>query len=858
MLSPHVPAPLAAVALCGSVVAGATTTVAAPAEKRAFNLPRGDAADTLKQFATAAGTPIVYLVDRVRGCITTAVSGEFTPREALERMLAGSGLVADQDAATGALVVSRKRIAEVAPNPGEVGPISDPQSKPKNMNPKKPFARLTAALLAFVAANASAQTASKTTVTAPAKEAVIELPEFSVSAGQERGWRTSSVLSGTRTNSDLLTLPKSVAVITEEFIKELGATTFAETFEYASNVSSLGTNTSSIDSNSLLIRGFRSTGRNFRNGYREFQLSQVSSDSAVIERVEFLKGPSALLGGVSPPGGFANLITKRPKPTQQTAVKLAGGAWDYRRAELDTTGPVSKTLAYRFIAAYENADSFLKYETYDRVVVFPALAWTPFENVSLTADYEWSKADLVIPDDALWMPGRVGYAEGTIVPWNFNASGPGSTRANNNKYLRLEGQVKFNEWLSLRLGAYHRDARNVDHRSDNQFTLDTNLTTFTWGAAHELRDNDTWFKQADLVGKISASGFTHSLNLSMEMIDATQDEARRNRNNLPKYNLAAPVVLLPGNYPDDFNVFVRNDRADIERRAPSLIYQVAGFEDRLQALFGYRSEKATTVLTSLQPANFAARLSTLNERAPVRAYGVSYHIIPKQLTAYYSHSDSFDATRTGTDFFGKPFVAPKGSGWDVGVKSVLLNGRLNASAAIFKAETRNVDGPDLEHIGFNRQVGSNEAKGWEFDVYYVPVSNYQISFGIGHTDAKVVRDDGNPWTQGKQIIFVPKYNANLFQKYSFTAGDLKGLSISNGVVYASEAPNFYQATTGNLILKAPPSFQVRLNLNYATKLLDHPVSYGVSITNLLDREDRRAGGYRIEPRNIRFMVETKF
>jgi len=352
MLSPHVPAPLAAVALCGSVVAGATTTVAAPAEKRAFNLPRGDAADTLKQFATAAGTPIVYLVDRVRGCITTAVSGEFTPREALERMLAGSGLVADQDAATGALVVSRKRIAEVAPNPGEVGPISDPQSKPKNMNPKKPFARLTAALLAFVAANASAQTASKTTVTAPAKEAVIELPEFSVSAGQERGWRTSSVLSGTRTNSDLLTLPKSVAVITEEFIKELGATTFAETFEYASNVSSLGTNTSSIDSNSLLIRGFRSTGRNFRNGYREFQLSQVSSDSAVIERVEFLKGPSALLGGVSPPGGFANLITKRPKPTQQTAVKLAGGAWDYRRAELDTTGPVSKTLAYRFIAAY--------------------------------------------------------------------------------------------------------------------------------------------------------------------------------------------------------------------------------------------------------------------------------------------------------------------------------------------------------------------------------------------------------------------------------------------------------------------------------------------------------------------------
>jgi iron complex outermembrane recepter protein len=121
MLSPHVPAPLAVVALCSAVVASAATTVTAPAEKRAFNLPRGDAATTLKQFAADAGTPIVYLVDRVRGITTHAVSGDFAPREALERMLAGSALEAAQDAATGALVVSRKRTAEATPRKGEVG-----------------------------------------------------------------------------------------------------------------------------------------------------------------------------------------------------------------------------------------------------------------------------------------------------------------------------------------------------------------------------------------------------------------------------------------------------------------------------------------------------------------------------------------------------------------------------------------------------------------------------------------------------------------------------------------------------------------------------------------------------------------
>ena len=141
MLSPHVPAPLAVVALCSAVVSGATTTVTAPAEKRTFNLPRGDAADTLKHFAAAAGTPIVYLVDRVRGATTNAVSGEFTPRDALERMLTGSALEAAQDAATGALVVSRKRTVEATPRTGEAEPVSDQQPKPKSMkSPRTLFA----------------------------------------------------------------------------------------------------------------------------------------------------------------------------------------------------------------------------------------------------------------------------------------------------------------------------------------------------------------------------------------------------------------------------------------------------------------------------------------------------------------------------------------------------------------------------------------------------------------------------------------------------------------------------------------------------------------------------------------------
>ena len=67
MLLPHVSVVHPVAALCSAVAVSVSATGATEAGKQTFNLPRGDAAVTLKQFAAAAGTPIVYLVDRVRG-----------------------------------------------------------------------------------------------------------------------------------------------------------------------------------------------------------------------------------------------------------------------------------------------------------------------------------------------------------------------------------------------------------------------------------------------------------------------------------------------------------------------------------------------------------------------------------------------------------------------------------------------------------------------------------------------------------------------------------------------------------------------------------------------------------------------
>lgn len=78
------------------------------AEKKNFDIPAGTADRALKAFTSQSGSELVYPAEIARGVKTNAVQGEFTAKEALQRVVAGSDLVISQDAKTGVLTVSRR------------------------------------------------------------------------------------------------------------------------------------------------------------------------------------------------------------------------------------------------------------------------------------------------------------------------------------------------------------------------------------------------------------------------------------------------------------------------------------------------------------------------------------------------------------------------------------------------------------------------------------------------------------------------------------------------------------------------------------------------------------------------------
>lgn len=134
---------------------------AAEISRRTFALPAADAEVTLELFSEQAGAQLVYLIEDVRGVTTNPVQGVFAIRDALERLVARTGLVVMADGKTGAFVLKRER-AGAAPGASSVpatSALSQPVRTTQSMKNKHPFAAI-ALMIAAVFAPPSSLTAA--------------------------------------------------------------------------------------------------------------------------------------------------------------------------------------------------------------------------------------------------------------------------------------------------------------------------------------------------------------------------------------------------------------------------------------------------------------------------------------------------------------------------------------------------------------------------------------------------------------------------------------------------------------------------------------------------------------------------
>jgi|GEM_PF-1155739 len=354
------PPRLVASALCCALGVSVVSGAAAVESKRSYNLPSGDAATTLNQFAGASGQQIIFMMEKVKGERTNAVAGDYAARDALDRMLAGTGLSATRDPATGAFVVSRKRTAEAAPRTGEVGPVSDQQPKPRDKPMKKSLRTLFTAVAGWLAATSAADAQTATT---PARDDAVVLSPFSVATTKDSGYRKLSSVTTSRIGVSLYEAPQAIEIISGELLRDLGYNSIREVYDYTSSVTVNKQETR--QNGSFKLRGFQLP--NFINGVQVAANSNgpgfVSTDN--VDRVELAKGPVGLFYGNSSPNGVSNTVTKRPESVNRTTTEVSVGSYGLLKGVVDTQSVVSREygIAYRIIAAANNSQTRLDQDT---------------------------------------------------------------------------------------------------------------------------------------------------------------------------------------------------------------------------------------------------------------------------------------------------------------------------------------------------------------------------------------------------------------------------------------------------------------------------------------------------------------
>ena len=229
------------------------------------------------------------------------------------------------------------------------------------------------------------------------EEEIYVLDPFTIAEETGQGYSATLSISGTRTRIPIKDLPRSLNVITSQFIEDTDSYTQGEMLEFTSSVTRIhGGGSSDRGDNSIAIRGFE-VGAPYRNFFRYRQPIWAIN----VDRTEVIKGPASTLYGIAGPGGQVNYITKRPLFVKRGSIDAGVGveARDSYRLIVDyqdVSGQgTENAIGYRFVGGFQESEGPKVRTAEDRRLYDLSLNLKLSERESLIFEYEYSHSKII-------------------------------------------------------------------------------------------------------------------------------------------------------------------------------------------------------------------------------------------------------------------------------------------------------------------------------------------------------------------------------------------------------------------------------------------------------------------------------
>jgi iron complex outermembrane receptor protein len=579
-------------------------------------------------------------------------------------------------------------------------------------------------------------------------------------------------------------IPLTVKSYTGAFIKAIDTKQVAELYTYMNGVNRSGNG--AYDST---IRGFSAGEPNAiqMDGLPGLPARQNSPNVANVDRIEVLKGPASVLYGRAQPGGLINIITKRPQATPLRELELRGGTFfgtgpgfgdeNSFRFDADLTGPVggNQKVLYRLVASYDKVSSFRTDVDNEDVFVVPALTFSLSPGTVLTVDGEYRRIDNTLDQGLVAPQNDIDF----IAPINTHYQEPGDFEEESGWSVNARFAKQFTSgstWNATLRSVFHDDQRrgfeNFRPENDNRRLRRRDRDQRNKREYHYI---DTYFGKTVRTGAV-AHNVLVGLNGGYELRDF--DRLRFNDTGF-FIDLYDPVY---GQQPP------ATPNAGFHQRFE--LYDYAGYlQDRLD--IGSHWKALASVRYSGLDSNFEElRLANPDRERTLGAFTPTVGLVYQPDTRwslYGSFSKSYDPQNvTAVDAEGNnDFDPEEGRQIEAGVKAELVGGRVDATAAVYHIEKKNV----LVTVGtgISDQIGAQRAKGFELDLRLRPLDNWQMILGYAYTDA-VVTDDVNTLVIGAPLVNQAKNGFNVWSRYDVTRGAAKGLGFGVGLIYRGERP----------------------------------------------------------------------
>jgi iron complex outermembrane receptor protein len=608
-------------------------------------------------------------------------------------------------------------------------------------------------------------------------EKTIDLPAFTVSSSKDNSYVGKEALSTTRTGVELLDLPQSVKVINRGLIDDMNPSLVMDTLKYVGGGQAGNIN---FADDRFVLRGFNSPANigDFVDGFRG--TTDSNTDTSIIERLEIIKGPSAIFVANGPVGGVVNKIIKGPVSYNIATLKVEAGAFNANRAEIDLGGPLDadKKLLYRMVVAGQDADGYYDHTYTHRFIFAPSIAYVFNDQSRLTFKYNYMKYNFSSYNGLPWdertnsiiqIDPKSTISEDSPLNWRRDVVSRGF----------LEYTNRFTDFLAMRLAAF--DSYNNAPRVESVYGSDIPLTyvpgtklnrsTTAQDPIHDRRQ-----LQADFVFTVKTGPVKHRLLTGGEYSDAPDFVASFAGTSSPidPFNLQFPGTVTVNTTPS-------SDIRTNNRQLKGFVLETATFwNDRIDLSFGVSRIGAYT-----SSYNILTRTSTpgLHLTQNLRQYGAVFKV-RKDISLFYGYNENFAPNFQN----GQVLPSQLGKQKEAGVKADMLDGNLSFNVSYFNITQVNVpvmSFPQTTPPTFILVPGET-SRGFDGDLSYKVNKNIDIigTFADIHARARSQANSAAPVIINP-VNNVAEHTYGLWGRYKFTDGPLKGFSAAVGLSHLS-------------------------------------------------------------------------